>query len=86
MSLYNILLFQASWFRMKHRSRIEREEREDVEKEGLNKGIAEANARLWFLFSRTMIFIQQLIVSNAFRNHNHYVQNMSIDSKCDDQA
>jgi hypothetical protein len=37
---------------MKHRSRLEREQREDVEKEELQKAIAEANARLSVIASR----------------------------------
>lgn len=35
---------KQSWFRMKHRARVEREEKEDVEKEALTKVVELKNA------------------------------------------
>ena len=43
---------KESWFRMKHRSRIEREEREDEEMKQISKIDAEDNARLAILTAR----------------------------------
>ena len=43
---------KESWFRMKHRSRIEREEREDEEMKQIAKIDAEDNARLAILVAR----------------------------------
>jgi hypothetical protein len=36
---------KESWFRMKHRSRVDREEKEEVDKKRINDGIASANLR-----------------------------------------
>lgn len=41
-----------SWFRMKHRTRLEREEREDVEVQGMKQKDAEDNARLKLIEAR----------------------------------
>merc|ERR1712146_278872 len=43
---------KESWFRMKHRSRLEREDREDKEKADIAKLTSESNSRLKIINAR----------------------------------